>query len=248
MSLLLDTDVLSDVDKPSRPVRRDAERQTRQLRKNPHRRRQVLSHVRSDHSIIRSTVATFAVLLEHSGDDAGKVWPSQIRVARMLGVSVRTVQRHIRELRDAGYLLVYPSPPVRDEATGQYRRKRTNRYYFVFTKTPGRGRRKVRSRRSHLHDTDGVSTTYVVSNPRPLDGGGGVSSPASSERGRPRTSTRRGWVPRSSRQGGSPPSAPVLHGALPGWSNDKGCATCDFTEWIFDETGRTTPCPCSRTH
>ncbi|WP_158657454.1 helix-turn-helix domain-containing protein [Blastococcus saxobsidens] len=247
MSLLLDPGVLGDVDRPSRPVRRDAERQTRQLRKNPHRRRQVLSHVRSDHSIIRSTLATFAVLLEHSGDDAGKVWPSQVRVARMLGVSVRTVQRHIRELRDAGYLLVYPSPPVRDEATGQYRRKRTNRYYFVFTKTPGRGRRRARSRRSHLHDTDGVSTTYVVSNPRPVDGGGGVGSPSSSGKQGLRPSSRRSWVPRR-RQGSSPPSAPVLPGALPGWSNDKGCATCDFTEWIFDEAGRTTPCTCSRTH
>ena len=64
---------------PNREQVRTAERETKKLRKDPHRRRRYLSHVRSDHSVIRSTVATLEALLEHSDDTAGRVWPSQER-------------------------------------------------------------------------------------------------------------------------------------------------------------------------
>lgn len=237
MSLLTEPDVLSDVDPPSRAVRRDAERQTKQLRKNPHRRRQFLSRVRADHSVIRSTLATLEALLEHSDDTAGPAHPSQARLARLAGVDVRTVRRHLAELRDAGYLLVYVSPADRDAATGRYRRRRTNRYYFTLCNTPGGGKRRRRNRSSDLQGTEDLTNPCRDRNPRPVNGGGGgFSQPVLTYVKQKRDARRT-----------SPPSAPSTnsHGT---WSNNnKGCPECDFTRWTFDETGLATPCACCST-
>lgn len=137
---------------PSREQTRAAERESKRLRKDPRRRRKYLSHVRSDPSVIRGAIATLEALLQHSDDLAKPVWPSQRALARLAHVSVRTVQRHLQELRDAGYLLVYVYAADRDEASGRYRRRKTNRYYFTFTKSPGRGRRVRRNRSSDLDD------------------------------------------------------------------------------------------------
>src|SRR6266536_4929318 len=86
---------------PNRQQLRAAERDTKKIRKDPHRRRRYFSHVRSDHSVIRAAVATLEALLEHSNDSAGPAWPSQALLAHKTGIAERTVQRHLRELRDA---------------------------------------------------------------------------------------------------------------------------------------------------
>ncbi len=214
---------------------RTAEREAKRLRRDPHRRRKYLSHVRSDPSVIRGAVATLEALLEHSDDLAKPIWPSQERLAKLAHVSVRTVQRHLQELRDAGYLLVYVYAPQRDEASGRYRRRKTNRYYFTFCKTPGRGRRVQRNRRSHLHDTDDVLNPLGINNHRPVEGGGGGT----------------GLVIEGvrhllgSRRAKSPPLAPPLPLPAGSWSDQKGCTGCDFTGWVLDSSAEATRCPCS---
>ncbi len=97
---------------PNRSQARAAKRESRRLARDPHRRRKYLTHVRSNPSVIRGAVATLEALLEHSDDLAKPIWPSQERLAKLAHVSVRTVQRHLQELRDAGYLLVYVRPSL----------------------------------------------------------------------------------------------------------------------------------------
>jgi DNA-binding transcriptional ArsR family regulator len=221
------------VDEPTlnRRQSRAANRQTKRLRKDPHRRRRFLTHVRSDHSVIRSAIATLEALLEHSSDTADPVWPSQARLATLTGVDVRTVQRHLKELRDAGYLLVFFYSVERDLTTGRYRRRKTNRYYFIFCNSPGNGHRVRRNRRSHLDDTDDVSNPLGIGNHRPTGGGGGSSDVI---------------VERNSHivtQG--PFTSPVSRAQSSGWSDEKGCLSCDQTGWILAESGFATRCSCS---
>lgn len=113
---------------PNREQLRSAERESKAVRRDPHRRRKYLSHVRSDPSVVRGAIATLEALLQHSDDLAGPVFPSQRRLAKLAHVSVRTVQRHLEELRNVGYLLAYVYAAERNERTGQYRRRKTNRY------------------------------------------------------------------------------------------------------------------------
>ena len=160
---------------PGRRQVRSAERQTSKIRKDPHRRRRFLAHVQSDATIVRGALATLIALIDHSDDTAGPAWPSQARLARLVGVDARTVRRHLAELRDAGYLLVFVYGANRDPATGRYSRRRTNRYYFTFCKEPGNGRRIRRKGRSHLQDSHVLSNPHGMSNHRPSGGGGGSS-------------------------------------------------------------------------
>ncbi len=71
--------------------------------------------------MIRGAVATLEALLEHSDDLAKPIWSSQKRLAKLAHVSGRIVQRHLQELRDAGYLPAYVYAPQRVEASGRYR-------------------------------------------------------------------------------------------------------------------------------
>jgi DNA-binding transcriptional ArsR family regulator len=214
---------------PNRADRRAGHREVRRLRKDPHRRRRFLNHVRSDTSVIRAAIATLDALLEFSNDSAGPVFPSQARLAHDTGQSPRTVQRHLRELRDAGYLAVYVYEPERDATTGRWRRRKTNRYYFTFCKTPGNGRRVRRKGRSHLHDTDGVSNPLGISNHRPKAGDGGTQD-----------------LSLDDRKHGAP-TAPHSQPQSTTWSDDKGCQSCDFTGFVLDDTGLATRCTCSQT-
>ena len=141
-------------------------------------------------------------------------------------MSVRTVQRHLQELRDAGYLLVYVYAAGRDERTGRYARRKTNRYYFSLCQSPGQGHRVRRKGRSHLHDTDEVSNLLGTSNHRPAGGGGG--SPGL-------------FIEGAKRLSGAPPSSQPPSS---GWSDDKGCNECDFTGWVFDIEGSASRCTC----
>jgi hypothetical protein len=155
---------------PGRQVLRAAERVTKKIRKDPHRRRRYLAHVQSDTTIVRSVLATLIALIDHSDDSAKPVWPSQERLAKLVGVDVRTIRRHVGELRDAGYLMVYVSGANRDPVTGRYSRRKTNRYYFSFCPEPGGGQRIRRKGRSRLQDTSVLSNPIDMSNHRPSGG------------------------------------------------------------------------------
>jgi len=213
---------------PNRTDRRDGQREAKRLRKDPHRRRRFLNHVRADGSVTRSAIATLDALLEFSGDSAGPVFPGQARLAHDTEQSTRTVQRHVRELREAGYLLVYVYEPQRDAETGRWRRRKTNRYYFTFCKTPGNGRRVKRNGRSHLHDTDDALNPLGISNHHPV-GVGGVTQDL--------------FLKSSDH---TVPPSPRLPASQTPWSDNKGCQLCDFTRFVFDDAGNATRCSCSQ--
>lgn len=218
---------------PSREQARAAERESKRLRKDPHRRRKYLSHVRSDPSVIRGAIATLEALLQHSDDLAKPVWPSQKALARLAHVSVRTVQRHLQELREAGYLLVYVYAADRD-GSGRYRRRKTKRYYFTFAKSPGRGRRVRRNRSSYLDDTDDVTNLLGNSNHRPSGaGGGGIGLVIEGLR-----------TALGSRRAKSPPPAPPSPPPPGSWSDQTGCIAC-ASGWVLDKSGAASRCTCS---
>jgi hypothetical protein len=58
-------------------------------------------------------------------------WPSQIHLAERFHVSVRTIQRWLTQLIEAGLLAVERSRARHDHITGRWRR-RTNRYRCTF--------------------------------------------------------------------------------------------------------------------
>jgi DNA-binding transcriptional ArsR family regulator len=49
-------------------------------------------------------IGTLCVLSDHANSKSGLCWPSMNRLARILGCSVRTVQRHLHVLKDKGLL------------------------------------------------------------------------------------------------------------------------------------------------
>ena len=49
-------------------------------------------------------IGTLCVLSDHANSRSGLCWPSMNRLARILGLSVRTVQRHLHLLKDQGLI------------------------------------------------------------------------------------------------------------------------------------------------
>jgi len=49
-------------------------------------------------------IGTLCVLSDHANSKNGLCWPSMSRLARILGCSVRTVQRHLHLLKDQGII------------------------------------------------------------------------------------------------------------------------------------------------
>ena len=49
-------------------------------------------------------IGTLCVLSDHANSKNGLCWPSMNRLARILGLSVRTVQRHLHLLKDQGLI------------------------------------------------------------------------------------------------------------------------------------------------
>ncbi len=202
---------------PNRAEERHLERKARRMKRNPHRREQYRRAVRRDHSIRRAALVTLDEMLEHSDKTLdGASWPSQKRLAALTGFDRRTVQRHIDELREAGYLDVHRSRPKRDPATGRYVSRKNNRYYFRWPDEPGGGQRISRKARPHLGDADAAITLLGIETPRP-SGGGGVSlvGPCAPRKKEP-----------------------------PRWSDEKGCTTCGRTGWIEMDAGTVVRCGC----
>ena len=50
------------------------------------------------------TLGTLCALSDHANSKNGLCWPSMNRLARILGCSVRTVQRHLHLLKDQGLI------------------------------------------------------------------------------------------------------------------------------------------------
>jgi DNA-binding transcriptional MocR family regulator len=49
-------------------------------------------------------IGTLCVLSDHANSKSGLCWPSMNRLARILGCSVRSVQRHLHLLKDQGFI------------------------------------------------------------------------------------------------------------------------------------------------
>jgi DNA-binding transcriptional ArsR family regulator len=97
-------------------------------------------------------IGTLCVLSDHANSKSGLCWPSMNRLARILGCSVRTVQRHLHVLKDRGLLEFVE------------RRRHKGRYssylYRVvhIVRTTGHGRR-VESRFLYRERTKGLSNS-----------------------------------------------------------------------------------------
>lgn len=156
---------------PNRRGRRLAVRDDRQIRRNPRYRRLFCDRV-NHNPTLRSVAKDVAMVLVSFSDDSGKpVWPSQQRLAGILGRDVRTVRRAIAELEGAGYLRIVRHPPERNRRTGRYFRRFNNYHYFCLPQGAVVGQRRVRRACSHLEDTQDRLTPSGGISP-PLPGGG----------------------------------------------------------------------------
>ena len=68
---------------------------------------------------------TYLCLLDHCNSKTGRAWPSINRMANILGLCRRTVERHMRQLVDAGLVL------RNDQKRGRRGRFSTRRYVVV---------------------------------------------------------------------------------------------------------------------
>ena len=68
---------------------------------------------------------TYLCLLDHCNSRTGRAWPSINRMAAILGLCRRTVERHMRQLVDAGLVL------RNDQQRGRRGRFSTRRYVVV---------------------------------------------------------------------------------------------------------------------
>jgi hypothetical protein len=80
-------------------------------------------------------IGTLCVLSDHANSKSGLCWPSMNRLARILGCSVRTVQRHLHVLKDKGLLEFVE----RRRHKGRYSSYRYRVVHIV--RTTGHGRR-----------------------------------------------------------------------------------------------------------
>ena len=97
-------------------------------------------------------IGTLCALSDHANSKNGLCWPSMNRLARTLGCSVRTVQRHLHLLKDQGFIEFVE------------RRRNRGRYssylYRVIhiVRTTGHGRR-VEARSLYKERTKGLSNS-----------------------------------------------------------------------------------------
>ena len=68
---------------------------------------------------------TYLCLLDHCNSKTGRAWPSINRMSTILGLCRRTVERHMRQLVDAGLVL------RNDQQRGRRGRYSTRRYVVV---------------------------------------------------------------------------------------------------------------------
>ena len=97
-------------------------------------------------------IGTLCVLSDHANSKNGLCWPSMNRLARILGCSVRTVQRHLHLLKDQGIIEFVE----RRRNKGKY----SSYLYRVvhIVRTTGHGRR-VRSRSLYRERTKRLSNS-----------------------------------------------------------------------------------------
>lgn len=236
VSVIADYDALpASLPEPNRTQRRSESRESARILGDPHRRRKLIERIRSDATITRPAIATLTTLLDYSDDYAKPVWPGQKVLAKLCTVSPRTVQRHIAELRDAGYLVVYGQKPKKDH-TGKFASRKTNRYYFRLVKVTGLGRRVMRMSRSHLPAIGGHDIPLSNGTPDARAIGGGSSGCSYAEK---RTRAQDGRFKKQA-------ASFVLNLPRGTWSDSKGCDHCDFTTWVENKAGEMIRCSCAQ--
>jgi DNA-binding transcriptional ArsR family regulator len=97
-------------------------------------------------------IGTLCVLSDHANSKSGLCWPSMTRLARILGCSVRTVQRHLHLLKDQGLIEFVE----RRRNKGRYSSYLYRVVHIVLTS--GHGRR-VRSRSLYIERTKRLSNS-----------------------------------------------------------------------------------------
>jgi Helix-turn-helix domain len=103
--------------------------------------------------VVRHTRATPAQLADYLAGFRARgqgAWPSQKHLAVRFGVCVRTIQRWLRDLLEAGLVRVTKSKPYQDLLTGRWRRK-TNQYRCRFKTRQPSTREKTRSDLGDIH-------------------------------------------------------------------------------------------------
>ena len=99
------------------------------------------------------------VIADHASDDGGNAWPSQATIARKASLSIRTVQRVINDLEEAGWLW-------KDRHAGGSENCRDDRRPHLYTISLAKlrgdkatGRQNVRG---DIDDVDGATLTTVT--------------------------------------------------------------------------------------
>ena len=82
------------------------------------------------HSQASTSAKLVLVVIAYFEGERG-AWPSQDTIAKMTGLSTRTVRRAIQELRD-----LYELDIIHDDGQG-YGSRRTNRYFVILDCPPG---------------------------------------------------------------------------------------------------------------
>ncbi len=116
------------------------------------RRERWMALLRRDQSLTATAIRVVEHLATYGNPDGSSTYPSEARLAADLGLSTGTVSRAVCEAEDAGWLRVLRWRPIRDPATGCWKRRHTNTYTLCL-KPEGAsllGRRRHR-RRSGPH-------------------------------------------------------------------------------------------------
>lgn len=117
-------------------------------RGNPATRRERWGAALLRMSSLTSTCIRVVQHLARYGDpDGSRVYPSQERLARDLGLSTGTISRAVCEAEDAGALVVTRWRPFHD-ASGRFSGRRTNRYVLALPPQGFEGGKRRRRRRS----------------------------------------------------------------------------------------------------
>jgi DNA-binding transcriptional ArsR family regulator len=87
----------------------------------------------------RHLCALVDLLAEYGSISDALPYPTEVRMARDLGVHERTVRRWVAELRDLGLIEVRSSRPQRDPQSGRWFRRASNRYVLCDRRARGSG-------------------------------------------------------------------------------------------------------------
>jgi hypothetical protein len=91
-------------------------------------------------------------LTRWSDNELKQVWGDQQGMAKKFGRAASQLRRYTHEAEGAGFLKVIRCAPERDDFTGQYCRRHTNKYSFINVPPPAR-KKQGQSCKSRLSPT-----------------------------------------------------------------------------------------------